>query len=437
MTLALPSRRAALLTPPWARNELWQRARAMPSLDLRFAESKSLIDAVSGRQLVTFTRASTGLGIGSDGLTKTAAVNEPRFTHDPVTGESLGLLAEVEARTNLLVRSEEFETTWGSTGLSARNSNQEVSPNGTLTADVIVETSDATATVHAVQQGVSVDSGVSYAASVYAKQGSRQGVAILLGASGFGSNLSARFDLSTGAVAASSPGVTASITPAGNGFYRCVAVATATATAATFLQIRIATDAAEFYVGNGTGSITLWGAQLEEGDFATSYIPTTTATATRSTDVVSIGGVNFNPWYRQDEGTLYGEYIIAAATSDGTLTSFDDGTASNRWQQRFTTIGQRYRLQTGGVNLVDDISAGAPLINATNKVAHTIRSGDQRYAGNGLLNANALTASPLPTVTQLQIGTGPAAGSAGRIIIRRLTYWPRRLDNNTLQELTR
>jgi hypothetical protein len=184
-----------------------------------------------------------------------------------------------------------------------------------------------------------------------------------------------------------------------------------------------------------TGSVT--SAQLEVGASPpTSYIPTTTAAATRAADVASITGTNFSSWYRQDEGTIYGEYIITVATSDGTLTSFDDGTANNRWQQRFTSIGQRYRLQSGGVSLVDDISTSAPLINATNKVAHAIRAGDQRHAGNGLLNAIALIASPLPTVTQLQIATGPGAGNAGRITIRRLTYWPTRLPDSTLQAIT-
>jgi hypothetical protein len=407
----------------------------MPSLDLPFAESKSLIDAVSGRQLVTFTRASSGTFVGSDGLIKTAAVNEPRFTHDPVTGESLGLLGE-EHRPHLLVWSEEFETTWGSTGLSARNSNQEVSPNGTLTADVIVETSDATAAVHAVQQGFSVDSGVSYAASVYAKQGSRQGVAILLGASGFGSNLSARFDLSTGAVAASSPGVTASITPAGNGFYRCVAVATATATAATFLQIRIATDAAEFYVGNGTGSITLWGAQLEEGDFATSYIPTTTATATRSTDVVSIGGVNFSSWYRQDEGTLLIDSAIdysVPANKFPFVASLNDSNSNNVINAGFLTADSAgLEVSTGGAS---QVGLYPPTTSLRRRLAITYRADDFAACVNGGA-VRADTAGIVPIVNNLRIGDR-FGNSTLNGTIRRLTYWPHRLDNNTLQELTR
>ena len=94
-----------VLAGPWVRNDLWRRARAVPSLDLRFADNKSLTDAVTGASLVTFTRASSGTYTDSAGVLQTAATDVPRFDHDPTTGESLGLLVE-EQRTNLLLRSE-------------------------------------------------------------------------------------------------------------------------------------------------------------------------------------------------------------------------------------------------------------------------------------------------------------------------------------------
>jgi hypothetical protein len=56
------------------------------SLDLQFARTKTLDPRI------TFTRASSGTFVGSDGLIKTATTNEPRFDHNPTTGESLGLL---------------------------------------------------------------------------------------------------------------------------------------------------------------------------------------------------------------------------------------------------------------------------------------------------------------------------------------------------------
>jgi hypothetical protein len=60
----------------------------LPTLDLDFANSKTLDPRID------FTRASGGSYVGADGLIKYAGVNEARFDHDPVTGESLGLLVE-------------------------------------------------------------------------------------------------------------------------------------------------------------------------------------------------------------------------------------------------------------------------------------------------------------------------------------------------------
>lgn len=84
-------------------------AIAAPSLDLNFAANKSLVDDISGNNLITFSRASTGTFVGSDGLIQTAASGVPRFDHDPSTGESLGLLVE-ESRTNVLLNSDALST---------------------------------------------------------------------------------------------------------------------------------------------------------------------------------------------------------------------------------------------------------------------------------------------------------------------------------------
>ena len=86
-------------------NQLYDLAGSRPSLDLRFAESKSLNDSITGSNLITFTRGSTATYYDSAGVIQTASTDTPRFDHDPVTGECLGLLIE-DARTNLFTYSE-------------------------------------------------------------------------------------------------------------------------------------------------------------------------------------------------------------------------------------------------------------------------------------------------------------------------------------------
>ena len=102
-----------------------------PSLFLDFAKRKSLVDAISKNNLITFTRSSTGTYVGSDGYIKTAAADEARFDYDPVTGESLGLLIE-EQRTNFINYSENFEN-WNRFDGGLMSTNQISSPDGSIT----------------------------------------------------------------------------------------------------------------------------------------------------------------------------------------------------------------------------------------------------------------------------------------------------------------
>ena len=106
--LGAPVFRTALFGP-WSGNALWTAARAVPSLDLCFADKKDLICAITGRQLISFARASSGTYTDSAGVLQTAATDVPRFDHNPLTGESLGLLVE-EQRTNLVLNSATLST---------------------------------------------------------------------------------------------------------------------------------------------------------------------------------------------------------------------------------------------------------------------------------------------------------------------------------------
>jgi hypothetical protein len=198
------------------------------------------------------------------------------------------------SRTNLLLRSEEFGTGWTRAGVLAFGSGSvtdaAIAPNGTMTADLITEDTSVS-NVHRVSQGCTVAAG-SNTASIYAKRANGiRNVEINANAL---TNARAVFDLSSGAVGEVSNG-TASIQSVGNGWYRC-SVTGVSAGGASTLFIQIATDttaASSTYTGDGTSGIYLWGAQLEAGSKATSYIPTTDAAATRAADVASISGSNF------------------------------------------------------------------------------------------------------------------------------------------------
>ena len=427
MSVVIPSLRGAIAVPGWAKNDLWRRARAVPSLDLRFADNKSLTDAATGSSLVTFTRASSGTFVGSAGVIQTAATDVPRFDHNPTTGESLGLLVE-EQRTNLLLWSEEFsDAAWTPLSVPAAvTANNAIAPNGTLTADLITGVSAA---ADQLQQVVTVLNSTVYTYSIYIKQNTTLLTRIGL-FNATASTWMGAVDIawvagvpSTSSTIGSPSGI--SYVAANNGWYRCSFALTTTATSA---QVHFHPDRS-----NTQASAWIWGAQLEEGAFPTSYIPTTTAAATRSADVASITGSAFSGWYRQDEGTVFAEGSTFNTSAASCLVSIDDTTVSNRIQLRRSPDASKLRMVSSGGAIDATLTTGTAL--GLNKIAAGVAVSNQNLVSNGVLATGITSIAPMPTVTQARIGSGTAS-SVFNGTIRRLTYWPQRLANSTLQQIT-
>ena len=399
-----------VLAGPWVRNDLWRRARAVPSLDLRFADNKSLVDAVTGASLVTFTRASSGTYTDSAGVLQTAATDVPRFDHNPTTGESLGLLVE-EQRTNLLLRSEDFSTTWVRFNVNA-SSNAILAPDGTLTADKLTE-NDAD-NFHRIRQGIT--SGVTGVFSVFLKAAER--TRVNLGTSD--TNLIAGFDLSAGSVVSG----TGSIEPFGDGWYRCSISATFT-TSGPFLLLR--NSSSEFYTGDGTSGIYLWGAQLEAGAFPTSYIPTTTTAATRNASLADlISGAIAN-----NIRSFYVEFSSPAVGTRGVV-SLNDNTANERASVLTSGTDPRLVVQDGGVEQAN-INGGTVAAGVRTRVAVRINADDFAISINGGAVVTD-TSGTLPTVDRLMFGR-TQAGEYLNGRIARFTGWSQLLPNATLQTL--
>jgi hypothetical protein len=413
----------------------------VPSLDLRFADNKSLTDAVTGASLVTFTRASSGTFVDSAGVIQTAATDVPRFDHNPTTGESLGLLVE-EQRTNLLLRSEEFGTTWATFRASV-SSDATAAPDGNTTADKIVE--DTTPiNSHGVQQlSLSFTSGLSYTFSVYVKAAERANIRLGLPATAFTTALSAQFNLLLGTTTALSAGVTATVSALPNGWYRCAmtAVATATATGGVPLIMgELSTSTTTAYTGDGTSGLFLWGAQLEAGAFPTSYIKNvdTAAGVTRSADLASITGSAFSSWYRQDEGTVFAEGR-RDGTADGRFVGIDTGSISNTYV--LTASAARNANVTsvsGGAFGGGPSTSNSFIYQAPIRVAASLsNSQDETICLNGGAVATGNATAPVGPLTTMNIGTQSGASTSffnGHI--KRICFWPQRLANSTLQQIT-
>ena len=274
-----------------------------PSLVLDFArQSAHSYSPLAGlvRQaitdVVTFTRASTATYTGPDGLIKTAAVNEPRYDYDPLTGECKGLLVE-EQRANV---APSLNLPWQITNSSALVlRNQVLSPDGFLAGSVLQEAPGIN-DVHQIYFDAPLAADTIYTLTVYAKKGTRN-IIRLAPTVKDGTYNSSFFNLSSGAITQGS-GHTASINPVGGGWFRCSVTYSslngAYSTAATRVGVCNSTGQAG-YTGESGMYVYLWGAQLEVGAFPTSYIPTpatftgrtTTATYLDANGVVQTAGV--------------------------------------------------------------------------------------------------------------------------------------------------
>jgi hypothetical protein len=170
--------------------------------------------------------------------------------------------------------------------------------------------------------------------------------------------------------------------------------------------------------------------------FATSYIPTGASAVTRAADVASITGSAFSSWYRQDEGTFYGDaFRFSAVPATDFLVIADSRVGTDRVQIGYLTEGLASAfVQVGGVTQAEMYPGSG---NARNrKVAFAAAANNFGATCNG---AAVLTDSSgsMPTA-MISLGIGSHTQNAQYINghIRRLTYWPQRLPNATLQTIT-
>jgi len=405
-------------------------------LDLRFALQKTLDPRI------TFTRASTGTYVGSDGLLQTATTNEARFDHNPTTGESLGLLVE-EPRTNSLTNNTMVGAVAGTPGTlptgwpfqSGGGLGLSVSIVGTGTESGVayldwrISGTASAATAATISFGrVSALTAQTWTTSSYLKlaAGSLSGVTLMT------------LDLIEETVASIFvTGSQVSITlPTTNSLITQRPTASRTLTGgATVAQLRTNLTVSVSSGSTVDFTIRIGLPQLEQGAFATSVIATSTATATRAADVASITGSNFSSWYNQTEGTVFTSGVCNG-TNGSAFFTLEDGSLAE-----YIRMGPGFNL----LNLVVSKTAGgqtADVYSSNSFVFGLPYRGVGAYALNNVglslngTNAQVDTTVDMPnTANALRIGLGKYTTYANGTI-KRLTYWPTRLSNTVLQQIT-
>ncbi len=393
-------------------------------------------------QILTFTRASTGTYYGEDGAVAVAAVNEPRFEYDPVTRQPRGLLVE-EARTNLLLQSADFTTTWVNTRTTDA-ANSAAAPDGTTSADSVIE--DSSSNTHYIAQTVVVASAAAdYAFSVSLKAGTRSHALIAMAESVAGQTCYVAVNLTTGALGTASVGGANWTDPRafaesqGDGWYRVTIVGRKLSAATALTAELYVSDAMGSinYTGNGSSLIYAWGAQLEAGPYVTSYIPTTTSAATRAADVCGVSSLS--PWFAEAEGTIFAEYMVPwtyvnTDTTSRRIVQVDNASDVER-HIVFISGTNRVGLTTSASIAQAQISGAAAAAGVVQRHAYAWRENDIAGAFSGGQFGSDASAVMPSGLTNFRIGSGPENTQQPIAYIRKVRFYPRRLSDNELRSL--
>lgn len=376
---------------------------------------------------VTITRAlNTATAINSSGYIATVNANLPRFDYDPTTLLCKGLLIE-ESRPNLAIDSSNLSTvSW--TLLRALNTQPSgTSPDNTNSANLLVDTA-VSGTHVAIQLFTKAASAIAYSASVYLKAGVRtKGEFRMSDQAGNGTRVI--FDLTAGTVETPTlfgTGFTlgaASRVAMPNGWYRVILTTTSNTAVTLGLELYIALDNLSIsYVGNGSGFY-VWGAQVEAGAFATSYIPTTTTSLTRNADEVKMTGTNFSSWYNATEGALTVECVAPVVSATAWIAVLWDGTAANRMRFQYNSGTQFISVVSGATQVSLDV--GTFTANTKSKICMAYKNNSYALAIDG--GAAGTSPGSVPSVTEFLIGG--AAGVYINGLISKINYYPQRLTN--------
>lgn len=368
----------------------------------------------------------------------------PRIEYD-ANGNVLGLLVE-ESRTNRFLYSASFSD-WVLVRASlSDNTDGIIAPDGSVAKILISDTTPSNS--HLTQKNSVTAAANSIACgSVFLKKQpsgivTHAQIKLTDDAAGASNQYAVMIDLSTGAITDTGTGGTVtspfnSVQSVGDGWYRVSLGFTKNNTATrTDLQIILSASATMagttpiVFSGDGTSGAYIWGAQLEEGAFPTSYIPTAGSTATRAADVASIATSEFG--YRDDEGTV----VVEASSYEGSpmVSHLNSGSDANRAQ--ISPIGANitgYVQSTGDSGSFLSVSGAAV---APFKAALGIDTNNMGLSAKGSPVSIDTSQNVPVSVIKLNIGSNAINSVVGQIRIKSIKYIPRRLTNDQLQEIT-
>ncbi len=357
--------------------------------------------------MFSFARATSGTYVDSAGVIQTAASGAARFDYNPITFAAKGLLIE-PTKTNVLLRSAEFDNaSWTKTDITITADNTNA-PSNAAVADLITEGTLGTASI--LQAGT-VTSGAISTFSVFIKRSSGANWVRVTLFDGAVNGVVVWFNTATGALGTTTALGTAANTQAKiesypfAGFWRLQLTCSIAATTVYYCSISSASADASFTAVNNS-AYWLWGAQLEEGNFATSVIITTTATVARNADVCQ--NTNFGTWGSSTQGTVFTNGSINGVSKIEpqrfvTISNNNTTNAVLQYSEQTTSIATS-NLSSGGVSQYSATFAGAIAAGVSCKMAQTYAVNSFNSAKDGVAGTRDTSGSAPVGLSQIDVG---------------------------------
>jgi hypothetical protein len=356
----------------------------------------------------------------------TDRLNVPRLTYQNGGGGCPSLLLEKQS-TNLVQYSEALSTGANVVDSSTATANVYISPDGTQNAMQFTETTVNDR--HGFYQYTSVTA-QTYTASIFTKQTGRRYIAFNSDMIN-GVNVGSFFDLQTISVVSSGSGHTCSIQDFGNGWLRLIITFTVISSGSRYAIWGGSPNGTSItYAGSTSISQTFWGYQLETSSYPTSYIPTTSASATRVADACSKTGIS--SLIGQTEGTILWDVSNVFQTSgDGSrLFVYTDGNNFILISPYANTL--RILIVSSGTAFDNFITISGTSL----KIAVAYKANDYKFYVNGV-SVGTPTATSVPAMNSIGIvndSSGSAVSSQSET--KQLLLFKTRLTNAELASLT-
>ena len=267
------------------------------------------------------------------------------------------------ARTNLCLRSEEFDNASWQKSDATVVADAAIAPNGLRTADQLFD--DADNAGHAIYGGVTPANGSQYVFSVFAKKINSRYISLRGSTGPAAARPWITFDFDTGDINANAGIASSGAEELGDGWWRIwaswissIGTADNLVIAHSDIATAPATDSVlgNAYVGTGSNSVYIWGAQCELGTFPSSYIPTTSGSATRAADVAAYGPTEavVGPELITDKTFATWTKTTGVYAHDSSLQMTSSGVDIGGYFPATTEVGKAYKFQFR----VDKIAAG-------------------------------------------------------------------------------